>query len=61
MYPSLDGTSVLFTFPMKFAFCNAFATASKNISPELKYPRMIVQRRDIDSMGGESITTNEYK
>ncbi len=61
MYPYLDGTNVLFTFPMKFADCNEFATASKNISPELKYPRLIVQWRDIDRMGRENITTNEYK
>ena len=60
-YPYLDGSNILFKFPMPFSDSNGFGTASKNISPELKYPQMIVQKREIDRRGRENITTNEYK
>ena len=61
IYPYLDGSNVLFKFPMYGSDSHEFGTASKNISPELKYPRMIVQQRDIDKKWSENITTSEYK
>ena len=60
-YPYLDGSNVLFKFPMPYSDPGEFGTASKNISPELKYPQMIVQKRELDRRGRENITTNEYK
>ena len=62
-YPHLDGSNVLFQFPMPYSDPNELGTASKNISPELKHPapRTIVRRRELDSQGRENITTNEYK
>lgn len=62
-YPHLDGSNVLFQFPMPCSDPNELVTASKNISPELKHPalRTMVRRRELDSQGRENITTNEYK